>query len=469
MADPISTGDQFSPSGNTVIAGDGGSAGGPPPTIPPVTETSALREWGSTSTWHPLFEYVPELIGIQNQIRTYETMRRNDAQVRASLRAVKTPILSATWRVDPGSESKLDQEVAEFVEYNLFQYMCTPWSETLDEALLHLDYGSYAFEQVYKLDTWAPDGKNRRQRPFTMLYKMAPRPPWTTYRYLYDMTGSPDGIQHIKTDPYTGAQTWPPIVIPKEKLLILTNDKQAGNLWGTSILRSAYKHWYFKDHLYTIDSIQKERHGLGIPDITLPPGYTDTDKALAQELAANMRANERAFILKPPGGWEIGFAQIHGHLVDALASAEHHDIMIARNVLAQFINGGTGGAGGRAAATVMLDLFYKSLRHTANRVADAFNDQVIKQLVDYNYAVTNYPKLTARKVGDNKDFQMAAAALANLALAGVITPNADLEDGVLDDFDLPPRDQSKPANPVPNQPQGGSKETTGNVGKGTNI
>jgi hypothetical protein len=50
-----------------------------------------------------LGEYNPELMGV-NAVRTYEQMRRGDAQVRATLAAVKLPIQSAKWNVVPAEK-----------------------------------------------------------------------------------------------------------------------------------------------------------------------------------------------------------------------------------------------------------------------------------------------------------------------------------------------------------------------------
>jgi Protein of unknown function (DUF935). len=484
------------PSGSLVTTGQSTDLLGINPVAGELSETSAMREWGVNATFPPIPEYVPDLITRQVAIRTYEKMRRNDAQIRATLKIMKTPILAASWHVEPASESKIDHEIAEFVEYNLFDGMSISWSRVLEEALFMFDYGFSVFEKVYKLDTWSPKGKGRRNRPMTMLKKLAPRPATTIQRFVYDENGGPDGIMHIRSATSINdfatplpVMQFPAIPIAIQKLLIFTFDQQGGNLEGLSVLRSAYKHWYYKDNLYTVDAIQKERHGMGVPKGELPPGYTDDDKKLGAELLGNMRTNEKAFILQPPG-WNIYFDNVPGNLVDALRSAEHHDMMIARNVLAQFINssgGSSASGGGRAASAVMLDLFLKSLVHVANYIEDIFNLFCIPQLVDFNYDTSNYPKLRSHRVGDKKDVQMAAAALANLVDAGLLTPNDDTEQSVREDFDLPPYHSNSPVHEPPGQlqkvgdpkvdggvastngKQGGSRETTGNVSVGSSV
>lgn len=412
----------------------------------------------------------PRLIAL----RTYERMIRNDAQVRASLRACKAPVLGGEWFLDPASNSETDKDVAEFVEFNLFN-MSIPWNSVLEEILRMFEFGVSIFEKVFKVDSWSPKDTGRHSREMVMLKKLAYRPPVTIAQYLYDENGGPKGVVHVSPIPYTSpsamlgssygafataAPVWQSssypgfdsgniqkaVALPIEKLLIFTYDQLGGNLEGQSLLRTAYKHWYYKEQFYKIDGIQKERHGIGVPQICLVPGYNQADVDFAAQLGRNLRTSEQAYIIQPPG-WEVKFAELSGNPVDALNSAVHHDMMIARNVLAQFINltqgaSGTtssgGGAGSRGGASgVMYDLFLKSLRHVANIISAIFNNYLIPQLVDYNYDVKRYPQLKVRRIGENRDLQMFATALRNLVLANIISVDPDTERWVRNELDMP--------------------------------
>ena len=75
-------------------------------------------------------------------LRTYEHMLKNDAQVRASIRACKIPVLGGDWYVEPASNEQEDKDIAEFIEFNLFQNQSITWSKILEHALTMLDYGS---------------------------------------------------------------------------------------------------------------------------------------------------------------------------------------------------------------------------------------------------------------------------------------------------------------------------------------
>src|SRR5690606_17163314 len=124
--------------------------------------------------------------------------------------------------------------------------------------------------------------------------------------------------------------------IPIEKLAVFTFDKEGGDFRGRSLLRRVYKHWFYKENLYKIDAIQKERHAIGIPVIMLPPGWTQHDKRAAENIGMSLRTNENAYVVLPPL-WELTFAELRGHHVNVLDSITHHGTMIYENVVAHFI------------------------------------------------------------------------------------------------------------------------------------
>jgi hypothetical protein len=236
--------------------------------------------------------------------------------------------------------------------------------------------------------------------------------------------------------------------IPINKLVIFSFEPEAGDLSGTSILRSAYKHWYYKDTLYKIDAIQKERHGIGVPVIKLPPGFTPADKALAEDMGRNLRTNDRAHIILPPN-WEILFAVLGGNPVNVIESINHHDGQLQLNILAPFMNEAK-------ARDQVIDVFYKSVRYMADSVASIMNKFVIPQLVDLNFKNGDYPQLKARRIGEWDDLRTLSFAVRNFVGAGLITPDDRLEEQLRQETDLPPMDKAtlrRPPTPqAPGQP-----------------
>jgi hypothetical protein len=369
-------------------------------------------------------EHVPELRERMGMTKFYR-MKRGDGTVRGSMRMFKTPLLSARWFVKPGTNSAADRKIAEFVQDNLFERLNVSWSRVLEDVLLLTDYGYMPFEKVWAEASF--EGGRFVQR----LAKLAPRHPMDVQEWVYDSHGGPDGLwMESSRDTPTDPGIW----IPIDKLAVFTFEGEAGDMAGVSLLRSAYKHWFYKETLYKIDAIQKERHGIGIPVIKLPLGWSSADKLLAEELGRNLRTNERAHVTLPPG-WDLLFAKVEGQMVDSMKSIEHHDKAIMSNGLMPFLNEPT--------TRDEHDLFYKSTRYVAELISDVFNRHVIRKLVDLNYTMgvgRKYPKLVVRRIGEWEDLRTQSFALRNLVGAGIIEPDDPLEEAQREDLDLPPKD-----------------------------
>ena len=396
-----------------------------------------LQELGYTSmspwTAWTRDERMPELRD-KRGIRTYYDLKRSDGDIRGSLRLVKTPIQAAHWYLEPASDSAEDKNIAKFVQKALFDGLNVDWSQVLDDVLLMFDYGYMVFEKVYKFDK---DGK-------VVLQKLAPRHPLDIMEWVFDDRGGPNGIIMEPFVPFgnlgiSGPSDQLPFpnmgqFIPIRKLVIFSLEAEAGDLRGISVLRSAYKHWYYKDTLYKIDAIQKERHGIGVPVILLPPGFSKEDKILADEIGRNLRTNERAHIVIP-ANWVITFAKLEGQPVSAIESINHHSSMIRVNVLAPFM-------GEARPDQESTDMFFKSTRYLAASISNIFNRFVIRQLVDMNFRRTEYPKLRARRIGEWNDLRTLSFAVRNFVGAGMITPDDVLEAQIRDETDLPPMDKA---------------------------
>jgi len=409
---------------------------------PKLSTGLAFRELGYSSpspfTSWTRAERVPELRD-QLGIRTYYDMKRADGTVRGALRLLKTPVMAARWFVEPASDSALDKNIASFVEDNLFRKLSTPWYRVLEDALLMCEYGYSPLEKVFGQDA---DGK-------IILTKLAPRHPLDIQEWDYDDQGGPNAIIMNPTE----SNGWESIQIPIEKLVVFVLEQEAGDMRGISILRSAYKHYYYKDTLYKIDAIQKERHGIGVPVIKLPPGFSEADKQIAEDLGRNLRTNERAHVTLPPN-WSLEFAKLEGQPVDCLPSIMHHNDQIMANILATFYKD-------PSAKEDSMNMFYKGTRYIANTIADTFNRYVIQQLVDFNFARGKYPILRARRIGENEDLRTWSFAFRNLVGANAIIPDDNLEKFLRVELDLPPADEKSQRLPKALQPAPAPQQNPG--------
>jgi hypothetical protein len=407
-------------------------------------ETGLTTELGSAvaSPWTSWTrrEYNNDLVGLKG-LKVFDKMRKSDGTVRGTLRLAKTPVLAGQWGIKPASDSTRDKNVAEFV-WSCFQdWMTTSWPQFITESLLMLDFGYYMFEKVFARGADIPGYTGPADR--VVWKKLAPRHPMDVQEWYYDVNGGPISVDMWAPQITTSGDFEGGIIqanqltvnIPIDKLLVFTFDKEAGNIEGVSLLRTAYKHWYYKDNLYKIDAIQKERHGIGVPVIKLPMGFSSEDKRNADQLGRNLRTNERAHVVLPPN-WELVFAELKGQPVDCLPSIRHHDEMIPATILGRWMSTD------KTDVEEQHTLFLKGTRFTADILIDTINKFLIPQLVRFNWSRVGYPKLYAKRIGEQEDWRTESFTLRNYVGAGIIVPDDGLEDQIRDQMGYPARDNS---------------------------
>lgn len=377
-------------------------------------------------------EYNSKLTG-RNAIEVYDEMRRSDASVKAALLAVTLPIRAASWYIEPASEEDQDKEIANFVQNAMFEWQSLPWPDLLRQSLLSLPFGFMVFEKVFA--TRAEDGVT-----FIVWDKFAPRVPRSIYRWA--IKDDQPGITQLKSDGST-------VEIPWDKLVVITNEREGDNYEGISILRAAYKHWFLKTTFYKIDAIAFERQGLGIPFAEMPDNFTSADRAKAEEILKNIRANSQAYAIIPEG-YKIGFLDMMARTTrDPQSSISHHNREILKSVLAQFLElgaGTKGGSGSRAVSSDHSELFLQCVEAVSDNLATAFQP-AIKELVDLNFdGVKKYPKLTYSGIND-ADVQSLATAYNTLKTAGAIIPTDRDEQFFREILNLPERDPDDEGRP----------------------
>ena len=381
-------------------------------------------------------EYNADLQG-ERGLKVYDRMRRSDGQVKAGLLACKLPLQVARWDVAPASDSAQDIEIAEIVKEDLFDGMSITWDDFLRHALIMLDFGHMPFEKVWELR----DGR-------WTLHKLAPRLPQSIVEWHVTPDG---GLDFIVQQAYIG-DTFKQVPIPVDKLLVFTHEREGSNYMGMSLLRAAYKHWYYKNNLYAIDGIAAERHGVGLATFSYPDQSTQEQKDKIREVGERVHAHERAYVATPES-IKFKLQGVEGQLHDIMRSIEHHDLQIVRSILAQFMNLGAKTTGSYALSQDQSSFFLMALQSVGRNICDTVNRHCIQQMVNYNWSVTKYPKLTVSGL-DNPDVLAYAQAISQLVTATAIVPDTELENELRRMLKLPLRKaEAQPARPaVPARP-----------------
>lgn len=354
---------------------------------------------------------------------TIDKMRLADPQIKAALNVVKLPLGSAEYSIEPGSDQSRDEEIAEFVADNLFG-MTVSWPVHFNQAMLSFDYGAAPFEKVWEL-------KDQRVR----LRKLALRKPSSILKWLLDDTGGLAGIEQqvIKTEG-SSIRT-----IPVEKLLVFVHDLEGSNYRGISLLRAAYRSWFYKDMLLRVDAIQKEKRGLGVDVGTLMTEDAGKLKKLESALMS-LHAHEKQYFAEVEGGWKYRVEGVKGAIADPLPSIKYHDLEMVKSVLADFLT--MTEEGSLAMHKDKSSLFIMALKMRAGILTDTYNRHLIPQLVDFNFAdVKEYPRLVHSRL-DTRPILEVAKAVAGLVEVAALTPDDGMEESLRRDLELPEREEA---------------------------
>jgi hypothetical protein len=385
-----------------------------------ASTSSTLAGW-----WTSLEdEHVPELRWPLS-VGVYDRMRRGDAQVMSVLRAVTMPIRRTGWRLDPaGSREEVFRPLADDLGLPVVGMDPTAsrrgrdrfsWSEHLRLALLELVYGHMFFEQVYRFDEAA--GLFR-------LRKLAPR----MARSLSKVNVAADGGL-ISIEQYGGTRP-----IPVRQLVAYVHEREGGNWYGQSLLRSAWKAWVLKDPALKTWVQTIDRNGMGVPVYTAGEQGEDLDKGTALATGLRSGSNSGAGI---PKDAKLELLGVSGDLPDANPLVRYLDEQIARAVLAHVLNLGNQ-TGSWALGSVLADVLTQSLQALAEQIADTATQHVVEDWVDVNFGPDEpAPRIVFDEIGSQ--MTATAAALKMLVEAGVVFPDREMEEAVRQQHGLPPK------------------------------
>ena len=398
--------------------------------------------------WEGVFseEFLPELNGLKG-IKVYKEMASNDDTVGSILYAIKMLIRHVSWGVEPGGSGKKDEEAAEFIE-GCMDDMANTWTDTISEILSFLTYGWSFHEICYK----RRNGKTRN-RELSSKYtdgligwsKLPIRSQDTLYRWEYD-----------EFDNLVGMTQQPPpsyelLTIPITKAMLFRTESSKDNPEGRSILRNAYRSWYFKRRMQEIEAIGIERDLAGLPIIYVPDELQifDEDDKEAQKIYAalvtmvkNIRRNEFEGLVLPSSYKAELLSSGGSRQFDTSGVITRYSTAIAQTVMADFIQLGHEAVGSFALSTDKTQMFGMAISSFLDIICETFNNQAIPALIDLNGShfsgIEDYPMLTHGDVSD-RNLTELSTFLKDMVTTGIIIPDEQLEDYVRESANLPER------------------------------
>lgn len=329
--------------------------------------------------------------------KVYQEMSSNDAVVGGCLYLIETMARRANWHVKPATQEAGDIEAAEFLESCMHDMKGQPWDAFICDALSMLVYGFSFHEIVYKTRRGPQERDSKFWSKFTdgkigwqglPIRSQASLDQWVAD----EKTGI---IQAFRQDPGLVGLNAQTKDIPLEGNLLFVTRANRGNPEGWSILRRAYRSWYFKRYIEELEGIGVERGLAGIPVLAPPPDVNLFDKDneqmvtmlnWSQDLVQELRQDMNHGVVLPNTDWKLTLLGIEGRGtgIDTDKIIRRHEYRIASSMLSDLILIGADSTGSFSLAETKQSTLVGSLQTICNSIASILNDQAVPTLFALN-------------------------------------------------------------------------------------
>jgi hypothetical protein len=244
------------------------------------------------------------------------------------------------------------------------------------------------------------------------------------------------------------------VYIPVEKLLLFRTTSHKANPEGKSLLRGAYRAWYFKKHIENIEGIGIERDLTGLPTMWVPAeimvaSASPEDKATlarCKDIVRNVRRDEQEGLVLPLAYDENGNQRFKFELLSTggRRQFETNDIVarynqaIAMSMLSDFILLGHEGVGSFALSSDKTSIFTSALDAWLDSIASVLNRFAVPRLFRLNnFNLEALPKFVHGEV-QGVDLKEIADYILKLSQSGMMFfPDEKLEKYLRDQGNLP--------------------------------
>ncbi len=434
-------------------------------------ETAAPAELGGA--WSPDVGFLEEIgsTGLQrsggviseewhrqlNGSRAYKTFREmydSDAAVGAICYAFEILALGAKWYVEPSDPNNPEAVAwADFVQGCWDDMEHTP-AEFTQQALSFVPFGWSFFEVVYKRRLGQSENKSTRSRYTDGKIgwrKIALRAQDSLEKWEYDEDG--DLIGMWQAPPEGGRY-----LIPLRKAVHFRVRGNKGSPEGRSMLRNAFRSWWLKKRLEEVEGVGYERNLAGLPKASVPPEMLrdDADAATKAILATiktivqSVRTDERMGVVFPAEEYTDanGNTRKTGFKFELVSSAgrngaeigaaiQRYRADIAITLLAEHILLGMDGVGSYALSSDKTANFARAVGAVLDMMGEEMDRQLLPPLMRLNGVPEElWPRMAHGDV-ESRALGEFATAMSALVGAGLVTPDAALEERIREENGLP--------------------------------
>jgi len=349
-------------------------------------------------------EFIPELRW-PNAGKIYKEMADNDSVIGSILYMTEMLIRGIEWKVESAGSTPEDIEAAEFLT-SCMHDMDTSWAETITEILSMMTYGFSVHEIIYKVRR----GPNERNIKYKSEFSdgrigwrdLPIRSQGSIDQWHYDENNELKCVTQVAEPKFNR------IDIPMSKVLLFRTRVSRGNPEGKSLLRNAYRSWFFKKHFEEIEGIGIERDLAGFPVLTAPESvdiFNEDDERMvalctkAEELVTSVRRDSEEGMLLPYG-WKLELlASSSSRQINIGDTINRYDKRIAITLLSDLILLGDK-SGSFALSETKESMLAAALQAQVTNIADVINKKAVTQLFSYNTFsnLTGIPKIVPGKI-----------------------------------------------------------------------
>lgn len=397
--------------------------------------TGLMRAGSSGAVYE---EFLRELSGTR-AFNTYREMKDNDPVVGAILFTIETAARNVKWRVEGP-----DSDTAKFVD-QCKDDMSTSWEDLIAEILSMLPFGFSFHEIVYKRrnGTSPKGGQSSSYSDGKIGWRKMPiRAQETLSEWRWDEQGGVQAFVQVAPPEYKT------VAIPITRGLLFRTGSHKGNPEGRSILRNAYRPWYFKRRMEVIEGIGVERDLAGLPVIYRSGEVAERYDAELKAILRNVRRDEQEGVLLPLAYDENGKALIEFKLLSTAGARQfdvgdiirRYSLNIAMSTATDFLLLGHEKMGSFALASAKTEMFEAALGTLLGMIASVLNRHAIPRLLELNnIPFEKAPKFVPGSVR-TPDLRELAFFISSLASSGMqLFPDQNLENFLLSIGNLPQR------------------------------
>lgn len=355
------------------------------PTMPTLKGTQYFESWvrGELPYTNP-----DDLVG-KKGLSIYREMMSRDDMVASCYAYLVYAALSSDWGIESADNAQpVDMEARDYTENNL-RSMHGSFLQTQINILDALPIGFSVSEKV-----WAPIATEGRWRGKQGLSRIAHRNPVyidlkpNEYGELEE-----DGIWQQRMEgsggPYTKAML--------DDVVYYVYDPRDDNCYGNSPSRRAYRWYFFKDGAVRLWARYMEKHGVPLIIGRYGQGAQSQDieelrkylRELRESLVAALREDWRVELVER----KIGGDQLFD---DAIKTCNRS---IARGIGLPALVIESTETGAYSLGQAHADQFTWLLNVIRDGLTETINTQIVKPLVQHNFAVAEYPRFYLKPLG----------------------------------------------------------------------